>query len=339
METLNIKDFIQNAKEALQGKNVRRLAVIHAGVTVAAGLLVTLLQYVLAEGIGNTGGLSGLGTRSILETFQTVLQWANMVLLPFWNLGFLYVSLQWARGKTADSRDLLKGFQRIGPCLGLMVNRSLLTLGVMIVAINIGSTVYMMLPASGWLLELAQEQGNMDAFYDYLYSMDVNQILEMFRSMIPMLVISAALLLVLLVPLLYRFRLAEYAILSHPGVRGFPAMVISAGLLRRRCWQLFKLDLQLWWYYGLKLLCVLLLYADLLLGAVGFAVPSGDLTFLVTYLMYLASLFLVETFCRPQVDTAYGLFYEKLAEMGPVQRKQVPPESRKLPWDEQQTNR
>lgn len=335
MEPLNIKEFVYKAKEALKGKEVRRLAMIHAGVTVAAGLLVTLLQYVLAEGIGNTSGLSGLGTRSILETLQTVLQWANVILLPFWNLGFLYVSLQWARGNTADRKDLLKGFQHIGPCLGLMVNRALLTLGVMVIAINIGSTMYMMLPSSGWVLELAQEYGNTDALYDYLYSMDANQITEMFRSMIPMVVISTVLALALLVPLLYRFRLAEYAILNHPGIRGMPAMFISAGLLRRRRWQLFKLDLRLWWYYGLKLLCVLLLYADLLLGAVGIAVPSGDFAFLVTYLLYLAGLFLVETLFRPQVDTAYGLFYEKMMELGPVQKKQVPVDPQNMPWDEQ----
>ena len=62
---LNIKEFIYKARENLAGKNVRRLAMIHAGVTVAAGLLITLLQYVLAEGMGNTSGLSGMGTRSI----------------------------------------------------------------------------------------------------------------------------------------------------------------------------------------------------------------------------------------------------------------------------------
>lgn len=335
MEALNIKDFIDKAKEALKGKEVRRLAMIHAGVTVAAGLLVTVLQYVLAEGIGNTSGLSGLGTRSILETLQTVLQWANMVLLPFWNLGFLYVAVQWARGNRPVDRDLLTGFHRVGPCLGLLVNRLLLTLGVVVVVTNISSAVYMMLPSSEWILDLAQEYSNTDALYAYMYSLDMTQIMELFQAMIPMLVISVVLALVLMVPLLYRFRLAEYVILDHPGLRAMPAMLISGGMLRRRRWQLFKLDLRLWWYYGLKLLCVLLLYADLLLNAVGIAVPSGALSFLVTYLLYLAGLFLVETLFRPQVDTAYGLFYEKLKELVPVQTKQVPAVPQNMPRDEE----
>ena len=151
-----------------------------------------------------------------------------------------------------------------------------------------------------------------------------------------MLVISVVLSMVLLVPMLYRFRLAEFAILNHPGVRGLPAMMISAALLRRRRWQLFKLDLHLWWYYGLKLLCILILYADVLLGAVGIVLPGGELSFLVVYLLYLAGLFLVEMLFRPQVDTAYAVFYETVLELGPVQKKQVPVNPQNMPWDSQE---
>ena len=331
---LNIKEFIYKAKENLARKNVRRLAMIHAGVTVAAGLLITLLQYVLAEGMGNTSGLSGLGTRSILETGQTLLQWANMVLLPFWNLGFLYVALQWARGNNPVEKDLLTGFYRIGPCLGLMLNRLIMAICITILAVNLGSTIYMMMPSSAWIRELTMGFTSTDAVYDYLYSLDGAQIMEMFLKMIPMVVISAALELILLVPLLYRFRLAEFAILHYPGVRGLAAMVISASLLRGRRWQLFKLDLRLWWYYGLKALCVMLLYAELLLDAAGIALPAGELMFLIPYLLYLAGLFLVEMLFRPLVDTTYAAFYEKLVELGPVPGKWSVPLPQQMPPEE-----
>lgn len=333
-EMLNIKEFIYKAKENLARKNVRRLAMIHAGVTVAAGLLITLLQYVLAEGMGNTSGLSGLGTRSILETGQTLLQWANMVLLPFWNLGFLYVALQWARGNNPVEKDLLTGFYRIGPCLGLMLNRLIMAICITILAVNLGSTIYMMMPSSAWIRELTMGFTSTDAVYDYLYSLDGAQIMEMFLKMIPMVVISAALELILLVPLLYRFRLAEFAILHYPGVRGLAAMVISASLLRGRRWQLFKLDLRLWWYYGLKALCVMLLYAELLLDAAGIALPAGELMFLIPYLLYLAGLFLVEMLFRPLVDTTYAAFYEKLVELGPVPGKWSVPLPQQMPPEE-----
>ena len=234
MEMLNIKDLIQKARKALAGKNVRKLAAIHAGVTVAAGLLVTLLQYALAQGMGDTSGLAGLGTQAILETIQTALQWANVILMPFWNLGFLYVALQWVRGNNPAGRDLLTGFHRIGPCLGLMVNRTILTSCVVMLATNISSILYMTMPASAWLREMTMGFTTTDEVYEYMYSLNSAQILELFRKLLPMVVMSAALSMVVLVPTLFRFRLAEFAILNYAGVRGISAMAISAALLRRR---------------------------------------------------------------------------------------------------------
>ena len=329
MEAFNSKDFIRKAKESLKGNNVRRLAMIHAGAVVAFGLVLTVLQYLLTEGIGNTSGLSGLGTRSVLETMQMVLQWANMLLLPFWNLGFLYVALQWARGNHPVEKDLLTGFYRIGPCLGLMLNRAIMAICITILAVNLSSTIYMMMPASEWLWELTQGFTSTDAIYEYLYSLDVAQIMDMFWKMIPMVAVCTVLELILLIPLLYRFRLAEFVILQYPGVRGLAAMVISASLLRRRRWQLFKLDLRLWWYYGLKTLCLVVLYIGVFSSTF-----SGELTFLLWYLLYLAGIFAVDTFFRPQVDTAYAAFYEKLVELGPVPGKWSVPMPQQMPPDE-----
>lgn len=336
MEKLNAKMIIKQAREKLAGRQVRPLAVIHTGVTVGLALVITILQYVLAEGIGNTGGLSGMSTRSILETMQMVLQWANTLLLPFWNLGFLYVALQWAREKHTEKKDLLKGFHRVGPCIGLLVNRVILTILVMILCVNVSSMVYMMTPAAEKLRDLALTYGNTEELYDYLYSMNEAQILELFRSMIPMLALCSLLCMALLIPLLYRFRMAEFVILDEPRARGLSSMLMSAVLMRRRRWQLFKLDLRFWWYYGLKLLCAVLLYADLLLDAVGVALPVGtEGAFFLTYALYLGGVFAVEVSFRPQVETAYACVFETLKELGPVQQKEVAPAPQKMPWGEQ----
>ena len=111
-------------------------------------------------------------------------------------------------------------------------------------------------------------------------------------------------------------------------------MLISATLMRRRRWQLFRLDLHFWWYYGLKVLCMLICYADLLLAALGVNLPVGtDAVYLITYGLYLAALFMVEISFRPRVDTAYAIAYETLKEMGPVIPKPVE-KPEKMPWDE-----
>ena len=337
MNEINVKDFIREAGRRLSDKNARSMALLHTGVTVGFALLVTVLQYVLELGIGNTSGLSGMGTRSILQTIQTVAQWANMILAPFWNLGFIYVAMLWARDQYARKEDLLTGFHRISPCIGLMLLRTVLAIAAVIISINLSSTIYMMTPASQPIADLAAEM-NMDveALRTYLNTMDGPKTIELLRSMIPMFVISAVLSAVLLIPVLYRFRLAEYVILNQKGVRALPAALISAMLMRRRCWQLFKLDLRLWWYYGLKTLCLLLCYLDMLLPTVGIAMPfEGTGAFFATYILYLAALLVVETAFRPRVETAYAGVYEAFVAMGPVQKKQMPAKPEDLPWEEQ----
>lgn len=334
METLNAKHLIQQARKSLEGKDSARLAAFHTGITVAAALVITALQFVLAEGIGNTSGLSGMGTRSILETIQTILQWANRILLPFWGLGFLYASLRWAKGEYARREDLLAGFHRVGPYIGLIVNRAILTLAVMIITANLSSVIYMMTPAAEQLTELAAEAGNTEDVYAVLEQLSQQDLAQLLHSMLPMMILWGCLCLVLLVPLLYRFRMAEYVILENPMARGLSSMLISASLLRRRCWQLFQLDLRLWWYYGLKLLCILLCYVDVLLDALGIGLPIGaDGAYFASYGLYLAALFAVEVAFRPRVDTAYACAYRKLETLGPAARKMQMAKPQDMPWD------
>lgn len=337
MEKMNAKYFISQAKARLEGKDARKIAAFHTGITVAFALAVTLLQYGLQLGLGNTGGLSGMGTAAILQTVQTLLQWANMILAPFWGLGFLYVTMLWARDQYAYRKDLLAGFYRMVPCIGLMVTRTILVMAVLTITIYAGSAVFMMTPASQMITDIAvQCNMDMEVMSEYLYQMTQAQTMELLRSMIPLFAASGVLSVVLLVPLLYRFRLAEYAILNHKGIRAIPAMIISAHLLRRRCWELFKLDLQLWWYYVLKVLCMLLCYLEILLPMVGIALPvGGDGVAFATYLLYLLLLFAVETAFRPQVQTAYAVVYETYMAEGPVQKESVPAKPKDMPWDEE----
>lgn len=335
METLNTTLLIKNARQKLEGRDARRMAVIHTGVAVALALVTTVLQYVLQAGVGNTSGLSGIGTRSILETIQTVLHYANMILTPFWGLGFLYVALLWAKGEYARKEDLLMGFHRFGPYLGLMVNRGLLAFAVAFITMNISSIFFMITPAAAEFTELATATGgDAAAVMERLEQMSLEETLSLTSSLIPALVIWLVLCAALLIPLLYRFRMAEYVILDEPRARGLSSMMLSAAMLRRRCWQLFRLDLKFWWYYALKILCMVLCYADMLLGALGVTLPiGGDMAYMGSYLLYLVALFCVEVAFRPRVDTAYALTYEVLKEMNPVPKKE-PEAPKHMPWDE-----
>ena len=325
----------REARERSRGKEKQKLSAIHAGISALAALAVTVLYYLLEKGIAQTGGLSGMGMRSILQTIATLLSGANSVLAPFWNLGFWFVALLWANAQHARTSDLLTGFRRFGAYLRLLLNRCLLMIAAGLASIYASSFLYMMTPWSNKNMDFADATGmDMAAASDLLAQMDSVQLNEMLRAMVPMLVIWAVLLLILMVPMLYKFRMAEFCLLENRRMRPLQAMFRSAQLLRRRRFRLFLLDLRFWWYYGLHILCLLLYSADLWLPMLGISLPDGILTTMVLYVLYLLSLFLLQTFLRPQVQTAYALAYRQLSSPTPEapQPEEAPAN---LPWNEQ----
>ena len=99
----------------------KKLILIHSGALLALTLLLTVVDYLLEKGIGTTGGLSGMGLRSVLETVQTTLYVAQAVVLPFWQIGYVFVTMKLARGEQTGMTGLLEGFRRFGPVLRLQI--------------------------------------------------------------------------------------------------------------------------------------------------------------------------------------------------------------------------
>lgn len=326
----------EDARHLSRGNEKRTLAAIYGGVLVGAALAITLAQILLERGIGNTGGLSGLGMRSVLQTIGTVLHGANTVLTPFWNLGFLFAALLWARGSAVKPQDLLTGFRRFGPYLRLLILRAITAIAGGAFCVYLSSALYMLTPWSATVMDFAQSVNmDMEAAGTMVAQMDAAQIDAMLISMIPMLAIWFVLCLAVVVPMLYRFRMAEFVILDDRRMGGLAAMLLSARMLRKRRWKLFLLDLRFWWYYGLQVLCLSISFADLWLPVLGVVLPGGLGTTMGLYLVYLAGLVLIHTFLSPRVQTAYALAYEKLRQMDPVMPKPHPvPQN--LPWDDEQ---
>lgn len=328
MEEWSGAALVKRARLLSRGTDKKKIAAIHAGIAAAAALIITLLQLALEEGIGQTSGLSGLGMRSVLQTAGTVLQIANSVLTPFWNLGFWFAALLWARERTARPGDLLMGFRRFGPYLRLMLLKGITVFSAAMLCAYASSLVYMMTPWAAQVTEFAQTVGmDVEAADQLMAQMDGTALTSLMRSMIPMLVIWGVLSIAVLVPLLYRFRMAEFTLLEDPRVGALVAMALSARMLRKRRWKLFCLDLRYWWYYALEAACLLFYSVELFLPVNSMALSLG------LYVAYLAALFAVQTLARPQVQTAYALAYESLRRTEPVQPKPRPA-PKKLPWDE-----
>lgn len=324
----------KEARNRSRGEEKTKLSAIHAGISAGVALAVTLICYLLERGIAQTGGLSGMGMRSVLQTAATLLTNANSVLAPFWNLGFVFVALLWVRGQSAHLGDLLAGFRRFGAYLRLLLNRAFLTVAAGFISVYLSAAIYMMTPWSAAVAEFAQSAGmDMGVASEMVARMDLAQMNALLYSMLPMLIIWVVLCAVMAVLLLYKFRMAEYFLLDDKRMGTLRAMFHSSQMLRKRRFKLFRLDLRFWWYYGLHILCLAVYLSDLWLPLMGIEVPGGIVTSLGLYVLYLLSLFLVQTFLRPQVQTAYALAYEELLHMEPVMPK-IRSMPRNLPGDE-----
>ena len=77
----------------------KRLVLIHTGAALLLAIALTVIDYLLEQKIGTTGGLSGIGTRSILTTAQSILRYVQILVLPIWNCGYLFACLQISRQK------------------------------------------------------------------------------------------------------------------------------------------------------------------------------------------------------------------------------------------------
>lgn len=325
----------KEARKLSRGEEKVKISAIHAGVSAGVALVVTIVYYLLEKGIAQTGGLSGMGMRSILQTAATVLNTANSVLAPFWNLGFWFVTLLWVRNQPVQFGDLLAGFRRFGAYLRLLLNRGLLTMAIGFVSVYISSYIYMATPWSDAVVEFAQSTGmDMNVANQLMAQMDMAQMDAMLSNMLPMLLIWLVLFVALVLPMLYKFRMAEFFLLDDRQMGTLRAMFASSQMLRKRRFQLFLLDLRFWWYYGLHVLCLVIYSADLWLPLLGVAIPDSIVVTLCLYVFYLVALVLMQTFLRPQVQTAYALAYEQLLHMEPVLPKMRPtPEN--LPWNEE----
>lgn len=304
----------------------RRLTLLHTGVSLAVSLVLTLLNFLLSRGIDETGGLAGMGDRAILGTLQSIVSLVGTVALPFWSFGFPFAALIWADNRTAKPRDLLEGFRRLRPLMRLLLLSFLWVFGVVFACLEVSSILFSLTPfyqsnltAMQSVLEQAMASG--------VTTLDEAVVMELMPMLMPVYGIFLILLLVVGIPLFYRFRMSTFAILDDaPGAR--KAMGISNRMMKGNRLALFRLDLSFWWYYlGLALISVTA-YLDVLLPALKIRLPiSQDLLFWGVFgLNFVLQLLFAYAF-NARVQTAYAHCYRALkAAMPPPPQPMMPPQ-------------
>lgn len=338
MDILNCRTLKAQAGQRLSSASCdhKKLALIHTGVALGAGLLVSLLQMYLNQQIESTGGLSGLGTRSILETIQMVLQYAVNIALPFWEFGFVVIALRLARGEQTGIKDLQEGFRRFGPVVRLYCIELLIYIGLGIACAYLGSFLFTLTPLSAPLQEqffAMAEEGQ--SFEQMLAAVQTIPTEELESMILPLLIIIGVLFSVLAIFLFYRFRMARFIIMDEPRAGGIMALLLSNRMTKHHRMKLLRLDLSFWWFYVLVAISGAAMYADVLLKAVGVTLPvSADMAWILSYALGCLIQLVVYWQYNSYVQATYATAYEALRQQPPEEPKPQPV-PKNLPWDDQ----
>lgn len=337
MDILNSRGLKARAKEKLSvaACDHKKLVLIHTGIIVGANILISLLQLYLNHQISDAGGLSGLGTRTILETIQTVLQYAVNLVLPFWEIGFIFAALRLARGEQAEFYHLSEGFRRFGPVLRLYLLEGIVYMGAGMISMYIGAFLYsitpLSLPMQKLILPVMESGGSVDDVYAVLDAMSVQELMGMF---LPALIMIGVIFAVLALLLHYRFRMAQFLVMDQPGTGAMMALLVSNRMTRHHRMKLFRLDLSFWWFYVLVAISGVTMYADVLLGYAGIELPlSADVMWIVSYILGCLIRLVIYRQYYGYVQTTYAEAYEALRTQ-PVEGPKHQPAPKNLPWND-----
>ena len=288
----------------------RKLILFHTGITIAVSLIGTILNFILTKQIESTGGLGGVGLRSILSTVQSALQLLVAVALPFWEAGYCFATMKIAREEEASPDSLLMGFRRFWPLLRVKVAQFLVYGALGLACFFVGYYIFMLTPLSDPLYALLATIDIDATLLQTELVLDDATILALADAYTPMLLICLALFLIAGIFISYRYRMATYLILDHPEMRGMETLRMSTYQLRGHMKNLFKLDLSFLWFFVLEVLAAVLAYGDYLLPLFGVQLPMpAEVSYFVFLLLSLACQAGLFIWARNRVDVTYAKFY------------------------------
>lgn len=312
MTIRDISALKQDSRDALDRcGSQKQIILLHTAGLVGMSVLLTICDWVLSDMISGTGGLSNLGTRTILSTLQSMLPIVQMLILLGWNAGYFLSVLKISRRKPAEGRTLLSGFSLFFPMLRTMLLEGLIYFNITFLSFLLSMQIYMFTPWAQDLVEVMEPM--LPAILDSTAPivMDEALLIPAMKAMLPMVLMFAAIYFLLYIPVSYRLRFSTFCLIDAPRGGAMRAMATSRRILHRNCWQLFRIDLRFWWYHGILAIASLIQMLPLL----GVQLPQGyNFTYYLCYSAYLAIVFMVHVLARNQVECTYAAAYETLRE-------------------------
>lgn len=310
MASINRKAIKKLAAKQTADRASYKEIFLHTLVSLGVAVMLIALDYVLQAQIGGTGSLSGLGTRSVLETVRMVLQYANMLLLPFWEIGILYWAIRRTRGQETGFRSFAEGFRRFGAVFRLKLIQGIVTGSIYMFCAFVSSLIFTLSPL-GWPM-VRFVMSYTDDPTALLAMSDEALMGQLMQYMWPVFIILALLLIPAMMPLYYRFRMADYVIMDKPRTGALYALYRSFQITKKQFFPLFKLDASFWWFWALQFLASAGLYLDLVLTMMGVTALDANTLILLSYVTGYSIQFISYTLFRGRVETAYALTYNAL---------------------------
>lgn len=297
---------LDNARDA--GK----IVLIYSGVLTLTALLVSIINHVLGEQISQTGGLSNLGTRSILSTFQSFLPIVQSLLMMAVEFGYVAAMLRISRSQYTSPRSMKMGFARFWVLFRSMVLQTLIYCSACFAGCYLAAMVYSFTPQSRVITELLAPL--MEQFSDpnaIAAAMDEAAQLQLLEASVPMFLLALVFCLLLVIPISYRYRLVNYILMDKPAYGAMQALRESRLLMHGVKFQLFKMDVSYWWYHGLLMLAAALCYGDLILALLGISLPfSSTVSYYLFYVLFLLAQVGIYWKFRNGVEVSYALAYD-----------------------------
>ena len=313
--TLSSRDLKKTAREKLQNaKNQKDIILLYAAITLGLGLLILLLQLTLNQKISHTGGLSGMNSRNMLSALSNFLPLVSSLLTMCLGFGYMGGMLRVSRGQYASRNALKTGFERFWPLLRLKLLLGAVLLGLGIGASYLASLIFMLSPFSdSFLNAIAPAVSGGSLLTGGTITLAEAALDAVTAASGPIIVIFLALILAFVVPMLYRFRMADYVLYDHPEAGAMYALRESRKMMQGSRWQLFRLDLSFWRYYLITVLTAVLAYGDVLLSLAGVSLPLDEtVSYLLFYLLSVAAAFAQLYFLRNPMEVTYALAYDRL---------------------------
>ncbi len=311
---MNIRQIHETAQQRLdQAQYKQKIMLIYAGITIGLSALVTVATYFLGEQISKTGGLSNMGLRSILSTVKSLLPILQNLVLLCLELGFLNAMIRMSRGLYTSPNSLRAGLPRFWAAIRCTLLLSFRYLIITFCSFYLAVMIFTLTPLSNTTTEILTPVLEQLTVMDTQIVIDEAIVPALMNSMIPAFVIWGVLLLISLVPVYYRYRLANYILMDKPAYGALMALGESKILMHKNCFAMFKLDLSLWWYYLLTGLSMVICYGDVIFALLGISLPwSETVSYFVFYALFLAAQFGIYYFFGNRVGITYALAYESL---------------------------